>query len=153
MQLETEKYEEIISLKRTLHSVEHLVYVSSRFTRTTEMIENILKYLSKAYEEFFKIGFTYVYGISEDNQNLSLKQKMDLLENYFKKEGVLVDFSDYTLIKQILLSQCESMGQYRKNLCLVAYLDDIQITVDHKKLIEFYKNLSDIYELLYPKRI
>ena len=46
--MDEEKYSQIFELKTTLNSIEHMVYVSCKFTRTTEMIYETIKHIVKA---------------------------------------------------------------------------------------------------------
>ena len=152
--MENEKYELLFDLKRTLNSVEHKIMVSCRFTRTTEMIFETVKSLVEAYEKFFELGFTYFLG---DEKHLSLNNvsfidKMRLLSNYFEEKKIFIDLSDYKLLKRILISDYESIGQYRKNLSMVVQLEDEEVIITVSKLVEFYKNLENIYETLNPDR-
>ncbi len=150
--MEDEQFEQIFELKRTLNSLEHMIYVSCKFTRTTEMIYTVIKHLVEAYDIFFIKGYDYILG-SEDTEKVPFFTKIQLLAKNFEERGITVDLSDYKLLKQILLSEYESIGQYRKNLSLIAYLDDGEIVITLQKLIEFYKNLKLVYETLNPEKI
>ena len=150
--MENEKYDLLFDLKRTLNTVEHKIMVSCRFTRTTEMLFETIKSLTEAYEKFFELGFIYFLGDEKNYSNVSFLEKMSLLSKYFEEKKIFIDLSDYRVLKRILISDYESIGQYRKNLSMVVQLEDEEVIITVSKLIEFYKNLERIYETLNPNR-
>ena len=78
------------------------------------------------------------------------QDKIQFLLAHLSQQGISVDLSEYFLIKRLLLSDFESVGQYRKNLCLIAYLDGEEYIVNMARLLEFYQNLKDIAKVLSP---
>ena len=55
-----------------------------------------------------------------------------------------LDLSDYFLIKRLLMSEFECIGEYRKNLCMVSYLDGEEYVINISKLLEYYSHLKQI---------
>ena len=149
------KYNIIVDLKRVLNSVEHMIYVSCKFTRTCEMLYSAIGALAQAYEKFFELGFEYFLTEAEleKYQDIPFLEKMRILSQYFKHNGIHIDLGDYKLLKQLLLNEYESVGEYRKNLAIVFYLDDGEMQINLLKLTEFYKNLKEVFEVFNPQKI
>ena len=137
--------EEIVNnfreLKRHLNSIEHMIYVSCKFTRTTEMLRKVMEAVVFGYENFFGVAYQVFAQNSDEIHNV--QNKIALLKEGFLSRGISVDLSDYFLLKRLLLSDFESIGEYRKNLCLVSYIDDEEYIVNLAKLLEYYANLKE----------
>ncbi len=132
----------IRDLKRHLNSIEHMVYVSCKFTRTTEMLRKVIETIVTGYEMFF--GIAYQMFAKEEDYGSTLHDKIQVLKDGFLMQNIQVDFTDYFLLKRLLLSDFESIGQYRKNLCMVYYIDDQEYVINLMKLHELYATLKEI---------
>lgn len=133
-------------IKRHLNSIEHTIYVSCKFTRTTEMLKKVMESIVFGYEQFF--GISYKMFLSEEQFLNTVFDKIQVLKQGFESQGIDVDMSDYFLLKRLLLSDFERIGEYRKNLCMVSYIDGEEFTINISKLIDFYQNLRDVVNSL-----
>ena len=136
-----ENYELMRDLKRQMVSIEHLLYVSSKYTRTTEMLEKIMESIVAGYEQYFAVAYQVLvdpYGEEEH----TVQDKIHLLNDALRMRGMSVDVSDYFLLKRLLLSDFDCMGEYRKNLCMVSYIDGEEYVINMAKLHEFYESLK-----------
>lgn len=129
-------------LKRHLNSIEHMIYVSCKFTRTTEMLKKVMETIVNGYEQFF--GVAYQMFAKEEETIQTVHDKIQLLKDNFLNSGVHLDMSDYFLLKRLLLSEFERIGEYRKNLCMVSYIDGEEYVINITKLLDFYNNLKEI---------
>lgn len=143
-----EIYEDVISLKRHLNTIEHMIYVSCKFTRTTEMLKSVMESIVVGYEKFFIVAYELFVG--EDVQGANVHHKIQMLNESMANRGISIDLSDYFLLKRLLLSDTDSIGQYRKNLTLIAYIDGEEYSINVVKLLEFYENLKLAYSALKP---
>ena len=138
----------IIDLKRHLNTIEHMIYVSCKFTRTTEMLKTVMETIVVGYEEFFNLSFK-IY-VSDTNIDGALYHKIQLLNDALSERGIVIDLSDYFLLKKLLISDFESVGQYRKNLSMISYIDGQEYVITRVKLLEFYENLKLAFATLKP---
>lgn len=138
--------EEIINnlrdVKRHLNSIEHMIYVSCKFTRTTEMLKKVMETIVTGYEMFF--GVAYQIFTHGDDEVRTVHDKIQILKDGFMGRGVHIDLSDYFLLKRLLLSDFECIGEYRKNLCMVSYIDGEEYVINIMKLLDFYSSLKEI---------
>lgn len=133
--------EKIVYLNRHLNSIEHMILVSCRFTRTTEMLRRVMETIVSGYERFFLVGFDVV-ARDEEQKLDSLHHKLSVLSGFFEERGISVDLSDYFLLKKLLISDFESVGQYRKNLSMVSYVDGEEYVINMSKLHDLFGNLK-----------
>lgn len=129
-------------LKRHLNSIEHMIYVSCKFTRTTEMLRKVMETIVNGYEQFFGVAYQVFAAEGEAKIN-TVHDKIALLKDGFLSRGIQVDLSDYFLLKRLLLSDFECIGEYRKNLCMVSYVDGDEHVINMVKLLDFYQRLKE----------
>ena len=136
-----ETVEQLINLKRHLNSIEHMIYVSCKFTRTTEMLRKVMETIVVGYERFFAIAYTSFIG-DEDFAGSTVAHKIQILSENLANRGIHIDLSDYFLLKKLLITEFDSIGEYRKNLCMVSYIDGEEYVINMSKLLDFYDNLK-----------
>lgn len=137
-----ETIEYLIQLKRHLNSIEHMIYVSCKFTRTTEMLRKVMETIVIGYEQFFSVAYHMMIK-EEDLQFSTIHHKIQMLSEILSNKGIDVDLSDYFLLKKLLMSDFDSIGEYRKNLCMVSYVDGEEYVINMNKLLEFYSSLKN----------
>ncbi|MCA9497146.1 MAG: hypothetical protein KC589_09445 [Nanoarchaeota archaeon] len=135
-----ESLEHIMNLKRHLNSIEHMLYVSCKFTRTTEMLRKVMETTIIGYEQFFAVAYSMFIG-KEEIVN-SVHDRIQLLNDSLASRGISVDLSDYFLLKKLMISDFDSVGEYRKNLAIVSYIDGEEYIINLSKLLVFFENLK-----------
>lgn len=134
----------IRNLKRHLNSIEHMIYVSCKFTRTTEMLRKVMETIVDGYEQFFGVAYqTFTAG---EDEVKTVHDKVQILKDGFLNRGLSLDLSDYFLLKRLLLSDFECIGEYRKNLCMVSYIDGEEYVINIMKLLDFYGHLKEVID-------
>jgi hypothetical protein len=135
-----ETIEYLKDLQRHLNSVEHMIYVSCKFTKTTEMLRKIMETIVVGYERFFALAYQMFVG--EEEIVTTVHDKIHLLSENLAKRGIYVDLSDYFLLKRLLISDFDAIGEYRKNLSMISYIDGEEYVINMPKLLDFYENLK-----------
>jgi len=142
--------ENIMYLKRHLNAVEHMIYVSCKFTRTTEMLRKVMENIVQGYEEFFKVAYELFVGEDTVASFGGVSHKIQMLNEAMANRGIFVDLSDYFLLKKLLISDFDSVGMYRKNLSMISFVDGEEYIINMAKLLEFYENLKNSVAGLKP---
>jgi hypothetical protein len=94
------------------------------------------------YERYFAIAY-HIFAKDEGFQLSSVQHKIQYLTENLANRGVSVDLSDYFLLKRLLISDYETMGEYRKNLCIISYLDGEEYVINMSKLFDFFERLKE----------
>ena len=144
-----ETIQHLIELKRQLNSIEHMIYVSCKFTRTTEMLRKVMETIVQGYEQFFSVAYSTFIG-DEDLGVTNIQHKIQMLSDSLASRGISVDLSDYFLLKRLLMSDFDKIGEYRKNLCMVSYIDGDEYVINMTKLLDFYSSLKIACSSLSP---
>lgn len=135
--------EYLIQLKRHLNSIEHMIYVSCKFTRTTEMLRKVMETIVVGYEQFFSVAYHMLVKEEGLDQFSTIHHKIQILNETLLNRGINVDLSEYFLLKKLLMSEFECIGEYRKNLCMVSYVDGEEFIINMNKLLDFYNSLKN----------
>ena len=138
----------IRDLDRQLKTIEHMIYVSCKFTKTSEMLRRVMESLVQGYELFFSAAQETFF--QQNQKTTNLQEKIQILTENFVQRGIYVNLSEYFLLKRLLLSDFESVGEYRKNLCLLIYLDGEEYGITISKLLDFYQSLKNVYTIFLP---
>lgn len=131
-------------------SADHLLYVSLKYTKTSEVIVNLL----------LRWTIMIDYGLDSLLENAkkkkiiksipqSPKQKIDLLKDIFKKEAIVLETIDlYEMFRRVEELQKESEGEFRKNVALkVTYRGEV-IKINLDKLKEYSVTLEKFINYL-----
>lgn len=135
-----EVYSDVRVLQRDLNTLEHMIYVSCKFTRTTEMLRKVMEQMVSTYENFF--GVAYEVLLDEHSMMGEMSDRIHALTQILVERGIVADLSEYFLLKRLLMSDFECMGEYRRNLSIVAFLDGEEYLINVPKLLDFFENIK-----------
>jgi glycerophosphoryl diester phosphodiesterase len=136
------------SAKEELKRADHLIYVTLKYTRTSEVIKNTIKRLISAFD----------YSILEVLEYLKRKKKIkivpsipklraELLQDVLPETKYYIEF--YFLLKQIDKSELKRKEEYRKNVALVAAdRKGIPIEINIETLKKYYDKTHEFIEII-----
>lgn len=133
--------EEIIQEKI---SADHLLYVSLKYTKTCDVIKNLIIRWRKMIET--SIDHLLIYAkkkkkISEIPS--SPIKKIEAIEKLFKKNpDFLSVIEDYKMFRKIEELRTDRIGEFRKNVTLRVYYQGKEIEIDLEKLKEYAEKLE-----------
>ena len=134
-----DRYEEHEDRKEEeLKRADHLIYVTLKYTRTVDVMKNIIKRFISAFDLAVSESLTK-YKI-KPNKVAQLRFKQ--LEK--KKPEVKKYFTFYLLLKKIDKAKFTGREEYRKNVCLVT--DKAEVTVDILK--EYFEKTKEFVNLV-----
>jgi len=123
-------------------SADHLMYVSMKYTKTCDVMINLLKR--------WKIMMDYAFdGLLEKAKKKKLKKipkklptapklKLDLIKEIFAKEEDIMDaVKEYEMFKLIDILKKSKAGEFRKGVCLTILYKGEETRVDLEKLKEY----------------
>ena len=140
----SEKLEEIMKEKT---SADHLMYVSMKYTKTCDVMINLLKRWKIMMDNSFD-------GILERARKQKLKGmpkkiptapklKVDLIKGVFSEEPAIMDaVKEYEMFKLIDVLKKTKAGEFRKGVCLTVLYKGEEIRVDLEKLKEYAEILE-----------
>jgi len=136
------------SAREELKRADHLIYVTLKYTRTSEVIKNTIKRLISAFD----------YSIQDALEHLKHKKKIkvvpsitklraELLQDVLAETKYYIEF--YFLLKQIDKSELRRKEEYRKNVALVANdRKGLPIEVNIDTLKKYYDKTHEFIEIV-----
>ena len=133
--------EEIIQEKI---SADHLLYVSLKYTKTCDVIKNLIlrwrKMIETAIEEILKNAKKKKKVSSISSNPLG---KIEEIRKLFKKDKNFLEILDlYEMFRKIDELRTERIGEFRKNVALRIFYQGKEINVDLEKLKEYAEKLE-----------
>jgi hypothetical protein len=143
--------------KVELRRLDHIIYVSLKYTRTVDIIRNALKRLIDAFS-------LIIEGILEYNQEQkkietippSPRAKADLVKELYQEDKkVQMYMSFYVFCRELIKAKYSKREEYRRHVTMIAELDnrtaeiDIDVLEDNfdhitKDFIEYAEHLLGI---------
>ena len=133
-------YEEENTAKIELQRIDHLLYVTLKYSRTGDVMNNIIKRLIDAFE------LTITEFLEKTKEKNKIKDipkltvfKIELLEQLFKKNRVIKDYTNlYYLLKKLDNPNYKSKNEYRKNLTYIINGLEVKAVL----LVRFYEKIK-----------
>ena len=132
-----EAYEE---LKR----VDHLIYVSLKYTRTTDVLKNVIERMITTAECMMNAVAEHAKQTGKVKTfPIQPMMKCKELKRLYGTEQELNEFLElYILLKTLSKAEYNSINEYRRHVTLIAQLDEGEYHVHIDKVTEFYKSLK-----------
>jgi len=120
-------------------SADHLLYVSLKYTKTCDVILNLLARWKSLIElSFDSIIQNYVDCEKIPNMPISPKQRIEFIKKYFKKyENIQAIIPIYVFFKRAPDCSKSREGEFRKNVNLKVKLPNDVVNVNLLKLDEY----------------
>jgi hypothetical protein len=128
--------EEIIQEKI---SADHLLYVSLKYTKTCDVIMNLLL----RWKEMIDLSIEKILKTAKKKKKISVVptnpvSKLESLKKLFKKDKNFLDVLEmYEMFKKIRELRTERIGEFRKNVTLKVFYMGQEININLEKLKEY----------------
>lgn len=125
-------------------SADHLLYVSMKYTKTCDVMLNLIA----RWKSMIEISFDAMFEKSFDSGSLPAlptnpKQKIEFIRKYFKKQKAVQETLPlYIFFKRIPDLQKRREGEFRKNVCLKIIEPAKTTDINMDKLKEYSDTLE-----------
>ena len=145
--------EALDNAKDELKRVDHLFYVSLKYTRTADMMRHMAERLINA----FSFGIDSLLKHSKANKIISEipenpVMKCKLLTQLFHEEEVIRHMNLYLTLRKVLRAEYSKREEYRRHVTMTCIIDDgkiVEISIDSlKEHYESAKNFIKYVERL-----
>jgi hypothetical protein len=133
--------EEIIKEKI---SADHLLYVSLKYTKTCDVIVNLIR----RWEKMITTSINSLLEHAKKKKKIKsvptnpVKQREDIRKIFKKDENFLKTIDSYEMFRKIDELRCERIGEFRKNVNLKVFYKGEEINIDLEKLKEYSEMLE-----------
>jgi len=149
--------ESLDKAKEELRRVDHLTYVSLKYTRTVDIILSIIERMVAAY------GFiidALLKKAKEDKKIDSIPDrdflKGELVKNTYDDEIFHENMNLYFLLRKLKNAECEKSNEYRRHVTMTSEIDGKTINVDIDIITDYYKKIQNfikyVEELIYDRK-
>lgn len=131
-----------------LKRVDHSIYVTLKYTRTTDVIRNTIKRLIDAYK--LAINDAMIHAKNRKIITVipnSALEKNQILKQIFKKD-IIPYLELFSLLKKIITLDYKKKEEYRKHVTLVCLDGGNTINVDVPILTEFYFKTREFVDMI-----
>ena len=126
-------------------SADHLLYVSLKYTKTCDVIVNLLL----RWKELIDVGVDCLLRHAKSKKKIPSMPsnpvgKIDAIKKLFKKdEGIMEALELYEMFKKIRELRLERIGEFRKNVNLKVYYTGKEININLEKLKEYAEKIDN----------
>lgn len=133
--------EALENARQELKRVDHLFWVSLKYTRTVDVIRNVVQRLINVFE----FGLEAVLKQAKENKLIkeipkNVGLKCDLLKKTFPENNELIEYVDFYLkLRKISNSEYTKKEEYRRHVTMTVIVNGEKINVDIDLLKEYYE--------------
>lgn len=142
--------EAIEDAREELKRVDHLIFVSLKYTRTVDVLLNVVKRMIDAYD--FAIDALLKYGedkrIIQDELPTNPIARTEMVLQTFKDPIIRGNMELYLLFRKIIKADHERLNEYRRHVTLKTMIEDntIEIKIDH--VTEYYTIIKEFVKYI-----
>jgi hypothetical protein len=136
--------ESLDNAKEELKRVDHLIYVSLKYTRTVDVLISIIERMSNAYSNIvdvlIKLAIKKKRIKTEPSTDfLKAEEVKKLYEDATIKENI--DF--YLLLRKLKTAEHTKSNEYRRHVTMTAKVEGKEIKIDIDNITEYYKKIQE----------
>jgi hypothetical protein len=139
--------ETIEKAEEELKRVDHLFYVSLKYTKTVDVIKSIIDRLINAFE--FSIDSLFLY--MEKKKKIKeippspINKALDI-RKLFKTEQFSEDIDLYLLLRKLKRAEYDSVREFRKHVTMEAVVDEKDFDVNVEIIQEYFERTKKFFE-------
>jgi hypothetical protein len=129
-----------------LKRVDHLIYVSLKYTRTVDVLLNIINRMIDSYD--LMIGAMLKYAEEKkiiENVPNSPIEKGNLIKSKFSEEQVQDNIELYFLLRKLLRSKPQREQEFRRHVTMRSIIEGREEIVDIDIITKYYHFMKEFY--------
>lgn len=131
--------ESLNDAREELKRVDHLIYVSLKYTRTVDVLLNIINRMIDAYD--FVLEALLKYALEKnmiEEIPLSPRERGELIKSTFDDELITDNVELYFLLRKLHKSNPEKEQEYRRHVTMISYIDNRKEIVNIDIITQYY---------------
>jgi hypothetical protein len=148
-----DKNEALVTARAELARADHLLYVSLKYTRTVDVIKNLIKRLIATYDFLWHTILIHAseQGKIEDIPKLPIV-KLEEVKKLYPDDEMFKNYSRfYIILKKLDKASFKRKLEFRRHVAMIAELDNeiVHVTIDvisdyYQRTKEFFKYVMDM---------
>tara|TARA_B100000315_G_C14457137_1_gene531948 strand:+ start:250 stop:711 length:462 start_codon:yes stop_codon:yes gene_type:complete len=131
--------------KEELKRVDHLIFVSLKYTRTVDVIISIIERILNCYE--FIIDGLLQEAVDNNKLDTIPKTpvvKTELLLKFYGKDPVFKPYMDfYLLLRKVVRAKYERAREFRRHVTMTALVDEKEMEVNIDIISDYFKRMKE----------
>lgn len=134
--------------KEELKRVDHLIYVSLKYTRTVDVLVNIITRMIEGYDYMIRAMLLALQETKKiDMIPGTPLEKVAIVKDHFKDNTTIMDnISLYLLLRQMLKAEPHRESEYRRHVTMITYINGKKETVTIDIISEYYAMQRAMFE-------
>ncbi len=134
--------------RQEIKRAEHLIYVSLKYTRTVDVIKNIIERLINAYKYIIDDMLTHFKDRIKTPVPQTPPQKCELLKQTLKPDetNFIESLEFYTLLRKLSRADFKRINEFRRHVTMIAEVDGKEKHIDIDTITEYYHYVKNFAE-------
>jgi len=130
--------------KEELKRVDHLIYVSLKYTRTVDVLISIIERMSNAYSNIVDA----LIKLAVKKKKIKESPGTDFLKaeeakKIFDDPIITENIEFYLLLRKLKNAEHLKSNEYRRHVTMTAKIEGKEIKIDIDNITEYYKRIQD----------
>lgn len=135
--------------KEELKRVDHQIYVSLKYTRTVDVLLNVIQRMIDAYEFMFDGLLLYAKDKKEIiDVPISTKEKTGLLKKLYNQAMVHENIDLFLLLRKLAVAGHDRENEYRRHVTMITYIDGQQEIINIDIITQYYLMQREFLQFL-----
>lgn len=144
-------YEEDSAIEE-LKRADHLIFVTLKYTRTIDVIKNIIRRLINAFDYAIIDALTVLKRKKRIKEiPLTPISRAEFLKKIYKKKEMVDYINFYLLLKFIDRADYTKREEYKRHVTLTVMKDDEVVEIDIDKIHEYFNKTKDFVDYVKEK--
>lgn len=126
---------------------DHIVYVSLKYTRTADVIKNVVERLIDANSLMIaSLVKKLVADCKVVDSEYSLSEKIKLLKDNFPDDKLILDMMEFNnYLRKLSRAEFTGENEYRRHVMMKAIVDGVLQEIDIEKITEYYDRVKSYF--------
>ena len=136
--------------REELKRVDHLIYVSLKYTRTGDVLKSAINRMVSSYD-FMVDGLIQKLmddGAFTEAPAVPMKKIAAVKEQFASKPKLLEAMEFYLFLRKVNIAEFTSVHEFRRNVTMTVRVDDEPVDVTIDIIMEYYKRTIDYIDYM-----
>ena len=125
--------------------IDHLVYVTLKYTRTVDVFISIIKRMINAYEYIVEALLKNADVLEQSNSPLT---KAEIVKKHYDSKRVQKNIEKYLVLRKLRRAEYQKSNEFRRHVTMSAVVDDKPIETNIDSVTEDFHALKDFLEYI-----
>lgn len=137
-------------VREELKRIDHLVYVSLKYTRTVDVLRSVIMRLISA----FDLGVDALLEYAKKRKKIDIPNapvmKAELVKELYKDDEEMIDYINfYMMLRQLIRAEYDKREEYRRHVTMISTIspgNTVEVKID--TLYDYYDTIKKFVDYL-----